>query len=99
MNHAPEQEMAQRAAAKVTIVNPLGLHARPATEFVQTAMKFAADVVVVKGGEKVSGKSIMEMMMLAATQGTQLEIVAQGADATECIAALSDLVARGFDEE
>ncbi|MBX3322221.1 MAG: HPr family phosphocarrier protein [Phycisphaeraceae bacterium] len=99
MQHRTELDMAQRAAAKVTIVNSLGLHARPATEFVQTALKFKCEVAVVKGGESVSGKSIMEMMMLAATQGTQLEIVAEGQDAAQCVQALSELVARGFNEE
>lgn len=91
--------MAQQEVVTVTIVNPLGLHARPATDFVQTAMKFQCDVTVVKGSESVSGKSIMEMMMLAATQGSQLKIIANGPDAPACLAALKDLVARGFDEE
>ncbi len=90
--------MAQRATVRVTIANRLGLHARPATEFVDVASGFACDVTVCKGDECVSGKSIMEMMMLAATQGTVLEIVAEGEDADSCVKALSALVASGFGE-
>lgn len=91
--------MAERAAVKVTIVNRLGLHARPATEFVDVACGFECDVTVSKAGESVCGKSIMEMMMLAATQGTELDIVAEGADAEACVAALAKLVANGFGED
>ncbi|MCL4221130.1 MAG: HPr family phosphocarrier protein [Phycisphaerales bacterium] len=90
--------MAQRATVRVTIANRLGLHARPATEFVDVASGFVSEVTVTKGDESVSGKSIMEMMMLAATQGTVLEIVAEGDDADQCVKALSDLVAAGFGE-
>lgn len=91
--------MAERAAIRVTIANRLGLHARPATEFVDVASRFSSAVTVCKGEERVCGKSIMEMMMLAATQGTELEIVAEGDDAHECVAALARLVTSGFGEE
>ena len=66
---------------EVKIVNRYGLHARPAMSFVDTAAGFTSRVQVKKGSQSVDGKSIMQMMMLAATQGTQLEIEAQGPDA------------------
>ena len=91
--------MADRASAKVTIVNRLGLHARPAMSFVDTAAAYHASVRVRKDDTDVDGKSIMEMMMLAATKGTVLEVSAEGADADACLAELVKLVERGFDEE
>ena len=83
----------------VEIVNRLGLHARPAMSFVEHAMAFSSTISVSKGGETVDGKSIMQMMMLAATQGTTLKIKATGDDADQAIAALTELVNRKFDEE
>jgi phosphocarrier protein HPr len=88
-----------RSSAKVTIVNKLGLHARPAMCFVDAAMVFSAAVTVLRGTQTVDGKSIMQMMMLAATKGTELEIVAEGDDADKAVAALKKLVESGFDEE
>lgn len=87
------------AAAKVTIKNKLGLHARPAMCFVDAANAFASTVTVKRQAQSVDGKSIMQMMMLAATKGTELEIVAEGADAEAAVAALKKLVEGGFDEE
>jgi phosphocarrier protein len=86
-------------SAKVTIVNRLGLHARPAMCFVDAAMVFASTVTVKRQGQAVDGKSIMQMMMLAATKGTELEIVADGADAEKAVAVLKSLVESGFDED
>ncbi len=88
-----------RLSVRVTISNRLGLHARPAMAFVDTANGFQSDIQVCKGAQKVDGKSIMQMMMLGATRGTELEVVADGPDAAEAIAALQDLVNRQFDEE
>ena len=85
--------------AKVTILNRLGLHARPAMAFVDVANGFAADIKVRKGDQVVDGKSIMQMMMLAATQGTELMISAAGADGASAIQALKDLIDRKFDED
>jgi len=87
------------ATARVTITNKLGLHARPAMSFVEVAGEHAADVKVKKEDQIVDGKSIMQMMLLAATQGTVLEIIAEGADADEAVQALCELVKRGFDED
>lgn len=86
-------------SSEVTIQNRLGLHARPAMSFVDTANTFTAQISVKKGAQTVDGKSIMQMMMLAATQGTLLQIVAQGPDAPQAIQALRALVDRKFDEE
>ena len=71
----------QPVKLNVTIQNRLGLHARPAMAFVDVANHFKCDIKVSKGDQAVDGKSIMQMMMLAATQGTQLQIQAQGNDA------------------
>ena len=84
---------------KVTITNKLGLHARPAMSFADTASQFKADIFVYKSGNKFDGKSIMNLMMLAATQGTELEIAATGPDANDALAALQKLVESNFDEE
>ena len=84
---------------QVTILNRLGLHARPAMTFVDTASQFAAEIKIIKAGQTVDGKSIMQLMMLAATQGTELEITAEGGDAQEAIATLQQLVADKFGEE
>lgn len=81
-----------------TIVNKLGLHARAAALFVQTAGKFEAEVVVSKDGEEVSGKSIMGILMLAAAQGTQIEVAVSGADAVQAMEALGQLIENGFGE-
>ncbi len=87
------------AAATVTVVNRLGLHARPAMALVDAASRFDSEVVVRKGDQSVDGKSIMNVLMLAANEGTQLELAATGPDADEAIEQLAGLFARGFDEE
>jgi phosphocarrier protein len=82
----------------VEIVNPLGLHARPAAEFVKLASTFTAEIQVEKDGMAVNGKSIMGVMTLAAECGSSLRIVAEGDDAEAAADALADLVRRGFKE-
>jgi phosphocarrier protein HPr len=91
--------VAERCEVKVTIVNRLGLHARPAMTFVDLAMQFASAVTVKRGEQAVDGKSIMQMMMLAATKGTELCIVCEGEDAHKATEALAKLVSGGFEEE
>ncbi len=76
----------------VLIKNKLGLHARPAALFVQIANKFDCDITVVKGKEKVNGKSIMGIMMLAAGKGTRISIIANGEDAHEAVEELETLL-------
>jgi phosphocarrier protein len=82
----------------VTIVNPLGLHARAAARFVHAASGFKAQIRVARGERQMDGKSIMGLLLLAAAQGTIITISANGADEAQALAALSALVARGFDE-
>lgn len=93
--------MSDAASTKVTIANRLGLHARPAMMFVEVASKFEADIKVCRsdGGESVDGKSIMQLMMLAATQGTVLEITACGSDHQAALHELVELVKSNFSEE
>jgi phosphocarrier protein HPr len=85
--------------AIATIANLRGLHARAAAKFVKTVESFKADINVMKDDMRVSGRSIMGLMMLAATQGSTIQICGQGADAQAALAALTDLVKRKFDEE
>ena len=93
--------MSQRAETTVTIRNRLGLHARPAMAFVEAAGAFASTVSVRRtdGDEVVDGKSIMHMMMLAATKGTELCISAEGDDAPTAVEALRTLVDSNFGED
>lgn len=88
----------QGSEKKLMIRNKLGLHARPAALFVQTANQFDADISVSKDGEKVNGKSIMGIMTLAIGCGTEIIVSANGADAAEALAALEKLVLSNFGE-
>ena len=86
----------------VTVLNALGLHARPAMQFVDTANQFAADIMVRKGGdepENADGKSVMQMIILAATQGTPLTLEATGDDAEQAIDTLASLFTDRFGED
>ncbi len=74
------------------VKNKLGLHARPAALFVQIANKFDAEISVRKGAQLVNGKSIMGLMMLAASRGSKICIVAKGDDAREAVTELERLV-------
>jgi phosphocarrier protein HPr len=83
---------------QATIVNPLGLHARPAAQLVRLASGFDAEIFVGKDGLEVNAKSIMGVMMLAAECGSELMIRATGPDAERAAQALAELVAGGFGE-
>ena len=85
-------------ACTVVISNPLGLHARAAARFVHTASAFQSRVRVARGDREMDGKSIMGLLLLAAAQGTQVVITAEGVDEQAAIATLRSLVERGFDE-
>jgi phosphocarrier protein HPr len=87
------------AVSSSTIRNRLGLHARPAAMFVRVANKHRANIWVQKDGQRVNGKSILELMTLAAGQGTRVVISAEGADAEKAVQELVMLVQRRFDEE
>ena len=81
------------------VSNKLGIHARPAAMFVKTANRFSCEIFVEKDGEKVNGKSIMGLMMLAAGPGSKLTVHAQGHDASQALTELETLINRKFDEE
>jgi phosphocarrier protein len=83
---------------QVTIVNRLGLHARAAARFVQTAAAYKCEISVIKAGNKVNGKSIMGLMMLAASQGTTLDIVTNGENEEGAMQAIVTLIAERFGE-
>ena len=80
------------------IQNRLGLHARAAVLLVQTASKFDAEVLISKEGQTVSGRSIMGVMTLAATQGSTIEVIAKGPQAAEALEAIRALIAAKFNE-
>ena len=84
---------------RITIINKLGLHARAANKFVDTAAQFASRVEVTKDKKSVDGKSIMSIMLLAAAKGDELELRVEGDDEQQAFAAISDLIARRFDED
>ena len=88
----------QRVQRTVAVVNPAGMHARPAAELVKLAGTFSSNIRLSKGGLEVNGKSIMGVLMLAAERGAMMEIIAEGIDADLAVDALSGFVSRGFDE-
>ncbi|TCW39093.1 catabolite repression HPr-like protein [Laceyella sacchari] len=79
---------------KVVVQLETGLHARPAALFVQEANKFASDVFVVKGTKKVNAKSIMGIMSLAVSRGTEITIIADGSDEEEAVKVLAEMVGK-----
>ena len=83
---------------QVTIVNKLGLHARAAAKLVTCASRYQSQIILERNGQRVNGKSIMGVMMLAASQGTELTLELDGADAEPALAALEALIAERFGE-
>ena len=94
-----KQDAVMHVEKSVVIKNKQGLHARPAALFVQIANKFDSEITVSKGKLKVNGKSIMGIMMLAASMGTMVTVDASGPQAKEAVDALEILVASKFDED
>ena len=84
---------------ELTISNKLGIHARPAARFDKTANQFVSDIFVEKDGEKINGKSIIGLMMLAAGPGSRITISAEGAEAQAAVDALAELVTNRFEED
>lgn len=82
-----------------TVRNKLGMHARPASLFVQTASRFVSDIMVKKGRESIDGKSILGLLMLAAGPGTTLTVSARGDDAVEALNAIEQLIDNKFGED
>jgi len=81
------------------VINKLGIHARPAALFVKTANRFQCEIFVEKDGEKVNGKSIMGLMMLAAGPGSKIMVFCEGEDGPAALAEIEALIKRKFDEE
>ena len=84
---------------ELAIRNRLGLHARAAAKFVQTASRFKSEVKIRKNGEEVDGKSILGLLLLAASQGTQITVAVWREDEAAAFAAVEDLIIRSFDED
>lgn len=84
---------------EVTIVNKLGLHARAAAKLVNVATKYSSQIEIEKDGQRVNGKSIMGVMMLAANQGSNILLLADGDDATESLDDMAQLINNRFDED
>ena len=84
---------------EITIINRLGLHARPAAMFVRISSRYRSEVWVEKEGERINGKSIMGLMMLAAGQGSKLTIRCEGPDADKAMEELEELIRKKFNEE
>lgn len=95
----PQSNAIESISKELVITNKMGIHARPAAMFVKTASKFEADVFVEKDGERVNGKSIMGLMMLAAGPGSTLLIEVIGKDASKAFAQIETLIANKFDEK
>jgi len=91
-----------KASREILVSNTLGLHARPAMQFVDLANQFKSRVMVYKGGDEpaeADGKSVMQMIILAATQGTPIRIEAEGDDAEKAVVKLAELFESKFGEE
>lgn len=82
----------------VVIINKLGLHARAAAKFVGTASRFTSDVLVERNNQRVNGKSIMGIMMLAASKGARITLLADGDDEVQALDAIESLIANKFGE-
>jgi len=89
----------QKVSKEVTILNRLGLHARPSAMFVKVCNRHKCDIWVERDGEQVNGKSIMGLMMLAAGQGSKLRITCEGSDADAAVQEIEELIQRRFDED
>jgi phosphocarrier protein len=96
---AKKADASEFLTKELTIANKSGIHARPAAMFVKIAARYGSDIFVEKDGEKINGKSIMGLMMLAAGPGSKVTLHVKGADADAAIAELEALVERKFDEE
>jgi phosphocarrier protein len=82
-----------------TVVNPLGLHARAAARFVQLATQFQSQIQVARDAKVMDGKSIMGILLLAASRGSTITVIADGPDEDTAVDALIELVETGFGEE
>ena len=93
--------MTQMAQTELDVKNAHGLHARPAAVFVQTASQFKSSIIlrnISRAGKEVNAKSIMEVLMAGVDQGARIELVAEGEDAEDAVATLTDLVQSGLED-
>jgi phosphocarrier protein HPr len=81
------------------IINKLGLHARASALFVKTSNRFTSDIRLAREGVEVNGKSIMGIMMLAASKGSRVQLTTSGTDEVEAMQTIGDLIDNGFGEE
>jgi phosphocarrier protein len=95
---AIEADTVSSMTKDLTVANKLGIHARPAAQFVKIANRYQAEIYVEKDGEEVDGKSIMGLMMLAAGNGSVITVTADGPDEGDAMRELGDLIARKFEE-
>ena len=99
LSRKPEPNPSSKIVKELTIMNRLGLHARPSAMFVKVCSRFKCDIWVEKDGEQVNRKSIMGLMMLAAGQGSKLQVTCEGADAQKALAEIEAVIQRKFDED
>ena len=88
----------QACSARLTVLDAIGLHARPAAMLVRTAQEYDVEIVMEYGGHSVNGKSIMGILTLAAAQGAKVTVTAEGCDAAEAMRAIEELFACNFHE-
>jgi len=88
-----------KLAETFTIVNEVGIHARPASMIVKCLLQFQSEVFIEKDSKRVNGKSIMGILMLAASKGSQIRVEADGPDAQEALEAVGELIRSKFDED
>ena len=93
------EDSCTKVSKEIIVQNKQGIHARPAAMFVKLANRFTSEVFVEKDGEKVNGKSIMGLMMLAAGPNSRLLVEAVGADALQAVAEIEKLIKSKFNEE
>ncbi|CAN5529536.1 HPr family phosphocarrier protein [soil metagenome] len=99
LNRRSTSETNEKVEKEITIINRLGLHARPAAMFVRIASRHRCDIWVAKDDEEINGKSIMGLMMLAAGQGSKLRVRAEGPDAAQAVQEIEELIQSRFNEE
>jgi phosphocarrier protein HPr len=91
--------MSEKLSAIVRIANKRGLHARASAKIVEAASRFQSEIMVIKDGQPVNARSIMGLMMLAASMGSEIELTAEGPDAEEAMTAIIALAEAKFGEE
>jgi phosphocarrier protein len=99
LNRRSAAARGQKVEKEITVINRLGLHARPAAMFVRIASRYRSEIWVEKEGEQINGKSIMGLMMLAAGQGSKLHVRCEGPDADKAIEEIEALIKAGFNED